>query len=57
MQAQFRLALESMPDDQFDDLMKRREAKRLAGAKQATLAPSPMVDAQATEVSTQNGTE
>ena len=49
--------LETMPDDQFDDLVRRREQNRLAGAKQATLAPPPMVDAQATEVSTRNGTE
>ena len=49
LEASIARKLESMPDDQLDDLMKRREAKRLAGAKQATLAPSPMVEAESTE--------
>lgn len=50
LEASIARKLESMPDDQLSDLMKRREQKRLAGAKPAALEPQDVIEAGGTEV-------
>lgn len=54
MRATVMHTLESMPDDQLDDLLKRRGERRLQGARQVALGPPTMIDAEAQE---RNGTD
>lgn len=49
MRAQLAHTLDTMSQDQLDDLLKRREERRLQEAKPAALEPPKMIDADAQE--------
>lgn len=49
MRAQVAHHLETMSEDQYQDLQRRRDERRLQGAKQAVLEPPKMIDAEAQE--------